>query len=269
MSPWATATTVSVASDEYLTFCAGVQALCGVDLAGYERGQMERRIRSFAVRRGAADLSQYLLMLTADQGELERLVDRATINVSQLWRDAAHWEVIAERVIPLLASGGLIRAWSAGCSDGAEAYTFAALCREVAPTAAFEIRASDIDRRMIERAREGCFSDSDARSAPLKLLERWFERVPEGWRAAPELRAGIRFQVENLLTALATRESYDFIACRNTVIYLNAASRATLHAKLARALRRGGFLMVGATERIVELEAHRLALVHPCTYRKS
>ncbi len=77
MSPWSTATTVSAAADDYDTFCAGLHALCGVDLAGCERRQMERRIRSSALRWGAADLAQYLRMLAQDRGELERLLGRA------------------------------------------------------------------------------------------------------------------------------------------------------------------------------------------------
>ena len=122
--------------DDYLEFCAGFAALSGIDLTQYKRGQMERRIRTFAGLRGAAGLPEYLTMLDADPAQLDLFLDRMTINVSQLWRNPGQFALLAETVIPELAAAGRIRCWSAGCSYGAEAYTLAAICAEAAPGAA-------------------------------------------------------------------------------------------------------------------------------------
>ena len=135
--------------DEYLAFCAGILRLCHIDLALYKRAQMERRLRSFAERRGKTTLLDYLALLASDRVELDLFLDRMTINVSQLWRNPVQWETLATQVIPQLVKRGRIRAWSAGCSYGAEAYTLAAICREVARSVAVEIHGSDIDARMI------------------------------------------------------------------------------------------------------------------------
>jgi len=122
------------AVDDYVEFCAGVRGLCEVDLSQYKRTQMERRIRSFAVRRGAPRLADYLRRLATDVEELDRLLDRVTINVSQLWRNPAQWTLLQHDVLPALAQTERIRAWSAGSSYGAEAYTLAAVARASAPT---------------------------------------------------------------------------------------------------------------------------------------
>jgi chemotaxis protein methyltransferase CheR len=270
MSPWASAAMSHFEPvDDYAVFCAGVQQICQVDLAQYKRRQMERRVRSFAERNGTPRLSRYLAVLASDERERERFLERVTINVSQLWRNPEQWEMLAEHVIPELAQRDCIRAWSAGCSYGAEAYTLAAICREVAPDITLEILGSDIDERMIESARDAHFSESDARSAPAGALERWFERAPTGWRAGPQLRDAAHFEVGDLLVVKPPREAYDFIACRNTVIYFTAEGRSAVHAKLAGALRPGGYLMVGCTERISEPDADGLTLALPFTYRKN
>jgi chemotaxis protein methyltransferase CheR len=255
--------------DDYALFCAGVQQICQVDLSQYKRRQMERRVRSFAERNGTPRLSRYLAVLASDEGERERFLARVTINVSQLWRNPEQWEMLAEHVIPELAQRGRIRAWSAGCSYGAEAYTLAAICRDVAPDITLEILGSDIDERMIESAEKAHFNESDARSAPLGPLERWFERAPDGWRAGPRLRSVVRFEVGDLLATEFPHEQYDFIACRNTVIYFTAEGRSAVHAKLAEALRPGGYLMVGCTERIADPQTHELTLALPFTYRRN
>ena len=111
------------ATDDYLVFCEGLRRLSGVDLTQYKRPQMERRLRAFFARKGIDALSAGVSLLRSDPAELERLLDRMTINVSQLWRHPEQWQRLSADVLPALAGSRQIRAWSAGCSYGAEAYT--------------------------------------------------------------------------------------------------------------------------------------------------
>jgi chemotaxis protein methyltransferase CheR len=255
-------------ADEYVGFCEQVRQLAQIDLLQYKRGQMERRIRSFAQRRGFESLTEYIAVLRDDRGQLEEFLDRITINVSQLWRNPEQWKQLADTVLPELASTGRIRAWSAGCSYGAEAFTLAALCRTVVPHARLEIRGTDIDVRMIERARAGRFSSEDARSAPPDVLGRWFRREGEEWVAAPQLRVLPRFDVGDLLRMGFPVAAFDLILCRNTVIYFTEPVRDALHARLAGALRQGGYLVVGSTERVANAAELGLETAYPFVYRK-
>ena len=90
-----------------------------------------------------------------------------TINVSQLWRHPEQWVRLERDVLPELAAAGQVRAWSAGCSYGAEATTLAAVCHQAIPSARVTITGTDIDKRMIERARAGVFSAEDARGVDI------------------------------------------------------------------------------------------------------
>jgi chemotaxis protein methyltransferase CheR len=259
----------AIATDDYVTFCEGVRRLCEVDLLQYKRGQMERRVRSFAERRGLAELVSYLGMLRKDQAALDEFLDRVTINVSHLWRNPEQWELLEREIVPDLAVGGSLRAWSAGCSYGAEAFTLAAVCRTAAPLARTTIVGTDIDRRVVERARRGEFSAEDVRTAPPAALERFFERDGDVWRASAELRPLVSFEVGDLLRMRPRAGAYDLILCRNTVIYFNEDVRDALHERLATALRPGGALVVGATERVAAPAALGLIPAAPFTYRKS
>jgi chemotaxis protein methyltransferase CheR len=255
--------------DEYVQFCEGIRRLSSIDLMQYKRGQMERRIRTFATTRGPAGLPDYLALLRRDDGELARFLDRVTINVSQLWRHPEQFEVLERDVLPELATAGRVRAWSAGCSYGAEAFTLAAVCKSVVPRANITITGVDIDGRMIERARTGIFSAADARSVEPGLMDTWFRRLPDGrFEAVPALRAICRFEVGDLLRAQPRAGAYDLVMCRNTVIYFTDAVRDALHARLATALRPGGYLIVGATERVSDPAGIGLVPTHPFTYRK-
>jgi chemotaxis protein methyltransferase CheR len=255
--------------DDYVAFCEGVRGLCDIDLLQYKRGQMERRVRSFAQRRGHELLAPYLDLLSGDLVARDEFLDRVTINVSNLWRNPEQWDRLQAEVVPALAAGGTLRAWSAGCSYGAEAYTLAAVCRLAAPAAATSILGTDIDRRAIERARAGDFTAEDVRDAPPTALARFFEADGERWRPAAELRALVSFELGDLLRMRPPASAYDLVLCRNTVIYFNEEVRDALHERLAAALRPGGVLVVGATERVTTPEAIGLQAVAPFTYRKA
>jgi len=259
----------AIASDDYLEFCHGLRDLCGVDLTQYKRAQMERRLRTYFARSGLTRLNENLKALRSDPRALEAVLDRITINVSQLWRNPEQWELLEREILPELSLTGRLRAWSAGCSYGAEAYTLAAVCRRAIPATEPRIVGTDIDRRMVARAREGRFSDDDARSAPKAELERWFERSGDGWQARAELRAAVRFDVGDLLRVQPRADSFDLILCRNTVIYFAEPIRDELHNRLAHALRPGGCLVIGATERVANPAALGLRPIHPFTYLKA
>jgi chemotaxis protein methyltransferase CheR len=253
-------------ADDFVPFCESVRALCGVDLLQYKRGQMERRIRTWTARRGSEDLAAYAKRLKAEPGELDAFLDRVTINVSQLWRHPEQWAALAKGILPELAEAGRgrVRAWSAGCSYGAEAYTLAAVCREAIPSARAEIKGTDLDPRMVARAREGRFSADDARGAPPRSIARFF---PEG-QAVDELRRMVSFEQGDLLRMPVPREAYDLVMCRNTVIYFTEEVRDALHARLVEALKPGGYLVVGTSERVADPRALGLTSPFHFIYRK-
>jgi chemotaxis protein methyltransferase CheR len=254
-------------ADDYVDFCEGVRRICAIDLLQYKRGQMERRIRTFMNTRGHRGMVEYLKVLRADRTELEALLDRVTINVSQLWRHPEQFDVLERHVLPELAAKGRIRAWSAGCSYGAEAFTLAAVCMGTVPKANVTITGVDIDPRMVAAAREGVFSAADARAVKPGLMGTWFTRLPDGrFQAKPAL---CRFEVGDLLRVPPRPAAYDLVMCRNTVIYFNDEVRDALHARLVTALRPGGYLVVGATERVTDPAGIGLAPTHPFIYRKT
>ena len=251
--------------DDFAPFCEAVRAICGVDLLQYKRGQMERRIRTWTARRGTEDLGEYARRLKADPAELDAFLDRVTINVSQLWRHPEQWAALASTILPELAARGRLDAWSAGSSYGAEAYTLAAVCREAIPHAQVTIKGTDLDRRMVERARKGCFSAEDARVAPPGSFERFFP----GGQAVEELRRMVSFDVGDLLRMPVPRGHYDLVMCRNTVIYFTEDVRDALHRRLVEALAPGGYLVVGTSERVANPAALGLTSPFHFIYRKN
>jgi chemotaxis protein methyltransferase CheR len=258
-------------ADDFIALCEAVRSICGVDLSQYKRNQMERRVRTWTERRGTPDLTEYGKRLRREPEELDAFLDRVTINVSHLWRHEEQFEVLRRSILPeLVKRGRPVRIWSAGSSYGAEAYTIAAVCRDTAPSLRVEIDGTDLDKRMVARAKEGRFTPEDARTSPPDLLKRHFTPLPGGgWEAKPELKRMVRFQTGDLLRMAVPADRYDVIFCRNTVIYFTEEVRDALHARLVKALAPGGHLVVGTSERVADTRGLGLTSPFHFVYRKS
>ncbi len=257
--------------DDFPRFCKGIEKLLGVDLSLYKRKQMERRARGLASRFGAGSLDAYLELLKTDPEQLDRFMERMTITVSQLWRNRDIFDAIENEILPELnqrAGARRIQIWSAGCSYGAEPHTLGAVCLEMRGRLDRmpQILGTDINPRMIERARRGWYTDEDARDAPQELLERYFERGSGGWSAKPELRQLLKFKVEDLFAAKT--KDVDLILFRNVAIHFERERRDLVHRVLADALLPGGMIVLGSTEMIMHPADLGLERVRPFVFRK-
>jgi chemotaxis methyl-accepting protein methylase len=151
----------------------------------------------------------------------------------------------------LAGQGALeLRAWSAGCSTGEEAYSLAMLLEEAMPPLGLtpRILATDIDLPVLEKARRGLYPAKDARGLKEGWKCRYIHARDEGCLEIDEsLRRRIRFQEHHLL-ASPPPMGLDLILCRNVMIYFSKDQHQPLFAAFHRALNPGGMLMLGKTE---------------------
>lgn len=236
-------------------FCNKVIALTGFSLTDYRPVQMERRIRAYARRKGADSLADFLLMLRGQPVLRQNFVDYLTINVTNFFRDAERFEELATFVLPvLLAECAEPLIWSAGCANGAEAYTIAMLLERLRPQGRYRILATDINHQCLQATFEGVYGEEALREAPEDFQREYFTPLPDGrYQAQPALRAHIDCVRHDLLRDQFPR-NVDLILCRNVVIYLTPAAKMQLYPQFFRALRPGGYLMLGNTERILEAD---------------
>lgn len=258
----------SVLGDDYERFCRAIRTLTGIDLASYKRGQMERRIRAMAERSGISNLQEYGRLLGQDAQQLRQFLDRVTINVSELFRNPEKFEELRLHILPtLLRRKRTLSIWSAGCSYGAEVYSLAILLHQLGAGHGHHLLASDIDRGILERAKQGIFSEEDMKNVPSALQKRYFTLTTDGYQVGPLLQGKVEFRHHDLLRDDFPR-NIDLILCRNVVIYFSDDAKSRLFSRFYQALAPDGILLIGSTERIANAHEIGYNMPRPFFYQR-
>jgi chemotaxis protein methyltransferase CheR len=204
---------------------------------------LEARVRERAAALGLSD-GEYAERVAADANELARLVELLRVGETRFFRHAAQLQAVGERVMPSLR--GPVAAWSAGCSSGEEAWTLAIMLAERGLP--FSLWATDLSPVALARARAGRYAAARVEAeVPAALVPRYFRRIGEERVLNDRLRPHVRFDAHNLLAPVRGAE-LDLVLCRNVLIYFDEAARAEAVAGLVRALKPGGWLLVGYSE---------------------
>ena len=266
---------------EYQLIRTLVYKQSGINL-GEQKMQLVRSRLNKLLRAGNfRSFREYYQHVQADTSgrELATLIDAISTNTTHLFRENRHFEFLTEWLNEWMGPGGRrgkpVRIWSAGCSSGEEPYSIAITAREAMERhsgARVKILATDISTRVLEKAQQGVFAPDRLATVPKGYRGKYFRRT--GTRAAPSfeivapVRELIQFARFNLMTPqFPFRNPFDVIFCRNVMIYFDAATQQGLVQRYTRALRPGGFLLIGHSESLNSI-SHKLAYVAPTVYRK-
>ncbi len=252
---------------EFERLSAFIHAELGIKMPSAKKtlleARLQKRLKTLSMR-SFTDYCEYLFSQEGAREELIQMIDLVTTNKTDFFREAHHFEYLADSVLPELVSGrgaGVkrpLRVWSAGCSSGEEPYTIAMVLNEfsrIKPALGFDysIISTDISTRVLEAARRGVYSETQAAPIPGELKRRYLLRSRDNTRGVvrivPDLRAKTSFMRLNFMDPeFSFSEPLDIIFCRNVVIYFDKATQEKLFAKFCNCLNRGGYLFIGHSE---------------------
>jgi chemotaxis protein methyltransferase CheR len=231
---------------------------------------MKKRVQKRLESLNIEDVTEYynILKYKDRQGlEMQKLLNLLTTNETYFYREDNQLKVFMSHCLNQVMANEekkrmkKIKIWSAGCSSGEEPYTLAILLRERGlehMSWNIEIVATDIDTNILEMAQNGIFHIRSTRFVPPAILKKYFQ--PSGseyFALEPVIKTMVRFQHLNLMDNLRMRfmRSFDFIFCRNVLIYFNDASRRTVMANFYDSLNAGGYIYLGHSESVTRLSS--------------
>lgn len=191
--------------------------------------------------------------------ELQNFLNLLTINETYFFRDFNQLQAFAEYCLEKLVSkkkeGGdrSIRIWSAGCSSGEEPYTLAIILMEMLDNPAewdLNILASDIDQEVLKKARTAVYKARSLKDIPAEYIERYFRQSAGLYHLDAKIKDMVTFRHINLSDRkqIRTCNNFDFIFCRNVLIYFDDISRKKVVDHYYIALNKGGYIFLGSSE---------------------
>ncbi|PKR78849.1 chemotaxis protein CheR [Halalkalibacillus sediminis] len=255
--------------DDYSKFIDDIKSRTGIDLSQYKEKQMKRRLTSLRDKKGFQSFDSYFKELKVDESLFHEFLDRMTINVSEFYRNRQRWDVFIKDILPTLIKGNRkLKIWSAACSTGEEPYTIAMILSDYFPLENIHIHATDIDENAIERAKKGIYPERSLKEIPKAKKDKFFEKNGSFYEIKNEIKQCVSFKKHNLL-ADSYESSYDFIVCRNVLIYFTEEAKQKVYKKFSDSLVDKGVLFVGSTEQIFNPNSYDLEVIQTFFYQKS
>jgi len=205
------------------------------------------------------DYYYFLRYDSASQSEFQLLVNTLVVNETFFFREFASLvTLVSHYAVPLGSAGRTLRIWCAACSTGEEPLTLAMLLEQHGLLDRVELVATDISSAALARAREGHYGRRSLRQVPSpELAAKWLTVTDNAVSVKPGLRQAVRWQQLNLLDAAAIQSlgDFDFIICRNVLIYFRDSVASGVVRALESQLRQGGALLVGVSESLLRFSS--------------
>ena len=229
---------------------AGISLHDGKHAMVYSR--LSRRLRDT----GHDSFASYLDWLESinDGPEWQEFVNALTTNLTSFFREAHHFEILAQHLRSHKPAGNGWKVWCSAASTGEEPYSILMTAVEsLGASASLALTASDIDSRVLEVASHGVYRAENLKGVSTERLHRFFLRgrsANSGMvRIKPEIRRMVDFINVNLIAGdYAFREPFDVVFCRNVMIYFDAPTQRRVLERIHKVMSPGGLLFVGHAE---------------------
>lgn len=210
------------------------------------------------------NLAEYFEFLKSgsrdSEPEWQELSKILTIGETYFFRDQGQIRAIEETILPELKRKKepekLLRIWSAGASNGEEAYTIAIILDRFFGKASpwkFFIIGTDLNPAAVENANNAIYYDWSFRKIDPQIKADYFTKTAKGYQVNESVRSHAIFRTGNLLKDKFPEKAgglsdMDLIICRNVFIYFDEKDVSHIVQKFAETLRPGGYLVTGHAE---------------------
>ena len=231
-----------------------------IDFRDYAISSFKRRIHRFLDLYKFDTVYSLITHLESEKSFLDVFVSEITVNVTELFRDPSFWRELRNDILPKIFENKLrVNIWHAGCSSGEEVFSMAILLYEMGLLDRVRLYASDLDSQILNRAKSGGgFSQKNMelnernyiRFQGENTLEKYYEFRKSRYYISDEILKNINFSKYDLVQD-NQHQKFDFILCRNVMIYFNQTLQNKVLSKLNQSLYKFGYLGVGSKESLI------------------
>ncbi len=226
----------------------------GLDVASVGPAIIERAVRQRCIALNMADNDRYWQRLLSSQDEQQALIESVIVPETWFFRYPESFATLGRLARQRLAEIGsrrALRILSLPCSTGEEPYSIAMALFDAGFAAhQFKVAALDVSPLSVQRAQNALYGKNSFRGQPTDFRERYFSAENDSYQLSERVCGQVSFTTGNLLDPilLASHEPYDFVFCRNLLIYFDLKTQQQALDMLKRLTRDDGVLFIGPAE---------------------
>lgn len=231
--------------------------------------RLSRRLQALRL----TSFQEYIQWLQQHPEEHEEFVNALTTNLTAFFREAHHFDVLADHALKVFNQRKQLRCWCAAASTGEEPYSIAMTLADAAKgfNGSIEIIASDIDSRVLSQAQAGVYDIARIKNVPDVYLKKFFLKgrgIHSGKvKVTDTLKNMVDFRQINLLDSRwSIKPPFDIIFCRNVMIYFDKKTQLEILQKMISLLAPDGLYIAGHSESFLHA-SHLVTLAGKSIYR--
>jgi chemotaxis protein methyltransferase CheR len=273
-----------LSNDEFEMFRVLIYDTCGINLTLSKKELVKARLTKRLTKTGIdtfTDYYNYVTKVDKSGKELVQLLDHISTNKTDFFREKKHFDFLNTTLLPALISSKeqsrnrKLRIWCAASSSGEEPYTLAmTVFNHIKPNNGWDVKilATDISTRILQKAIDGTYKMDLLNDVPPGTTSAHFSKVlvdnTNCYRAKPHLKDIITFRRFNLMTeSFPFKHPFDFIFCRNVMIYFDQETQHTLVKKFYGCLPKNGYLFIGHSETLSKTD-NDFKYIQPAIYQR-
>jgi chemotaxis protein methyltransferase CheR len=222
------------------------------------RASAETGIQRAMSRARVAVPERYLELLNTNADALDDLVVELTVGETYFFREPAQFAFVRSVVLPEIwrrhGPGATVRAWSAACASGEEAYSLAILLAQEGAGLQSHLLATDISRAALAKARRAVYGAWSLRGEGAAAARPYLQPQSDArFLLDDRIRRRVRFEYLNLALDVYPSLTTDtwgmhIVFCRNVLIYFNQETIEATARRLYQSLAPGGWLFTAASD---------------------
>nr|WP_314486314.1 CheR family methyltransferase [uncultured Pseudomonas sp.] len=226
----------------------------GLDVASVGPAIIERAVRQRCTALKVADNDLYWQHLISSEDEQQALIESVIVPETWFFRYPESFATLGRLATKRLAKMGsqrTLRILSLPCSTGEEPYSIAMALFDAGLSAhQFSVQALDVSPHSVQKAQRARYGKNSFRGQLTDFRERHFSADEDSYLVSDRVSDQVSFNVGNLLdpAILGSHVPYDFVFCRNLLIYFDLKTQQQALDVLKRLTRDDGVLFIGPAE---------------------
>ncbi|MBF0489572.1 MAG: hypothetical protein HQL15_03005 [Candidatus Omnitrophica bacterium] len=275
---------IPLKDSEYKSFVKLIYNASGINLGDQKqelvKTRLGKRLRALGLK-SYGDYFDYVTHVT-NHREMTNLINAISTNFTAFYREPQHFSFLLKTALPDISrrkqalQSRKIRVWCAASSSGEEAYSLSmTLLDYFKDPIGWDIKllATDISTKVLTEAYHGIYRENKLKPVHPALLDRYFDKeiIKDAvfYQAKDLLKQVTVFRRLNLLDPIYPFQGpFDFIFCRNVMIYFDQPMQEAIVEKLLKYLLPGGYLFISHSENLSPVFRSRVETLAPATYRK-